>query len=666
MTIETRSASLGAGTHKDEVTEFLVRDLPVGSQELLKKYEQLCASRPAVYLSHPITTGPRFLEWRKEVAAHHLPEDEVYGGRLKREVIAENVRRAAPLRARIAESFGDQEIIDPTEVDVPHWKQWDYHRVWAEVLERFVDTIVFADGWEYSTGCAVEYAVVLDLGLEALDARLEPLTAARANELLEKAAAELKAVGLSNSIALTVARRSADRVTAVYKDEKLAHLAQTHNVASFVSFSPDVPRLRYQVTGSSTPCRRVADPEEAIAFLFGTIRRGSVNVRTFLAEPSKSLPFFYGIETVDRAVELVRKCAAEGYFTIVNETIDVHDGGVSGVTLGGIAEFAPDDTPRAVEKSGTASMPIEMASRLLSTVYGTDVSLPCREDRRVEFSVHPQRVGFRGSHLLVWEVEDVAPVTLKAAIHWPNAFSRLVGDKTFGLLVADSLGAAVPRTTVVSKRVAPFTFGQHTGTGEWWMRTAPAEQEPGHFTTLDRWSDPFQLLADEDPSGRVASVLAQEGVDAEFSGATLATIDGADLVEGVAGRGDDFMLGVQAPAELPERVRARVVEVLAQLRAPLGTVRIEWASDSTTAWVLQVHRMEAALPIGVVSAGTPDYWLEYDPDLGLDVLAELIEKAAGSDGGIVVTRPVGVTSHVGDLLRKAGVPGRIEPVRRES
>jgi len=40
---------------------------------------------------------------------------------------------------------------------------------------------------------------------------------------------------------------------------------------------------------------------------------------------------------------LVRNMSAEGLFVIANETVDVSDGGVSGVIQGGVAEFAPDD-----------------------------------------------------------------------------------------------------------------------------------------------------------------------------------------------------------------------------------------------------------------------------------------------------------------------------------
>ncbi|WP_324276632.1 hypothetical protein [Blastococcus brunescens] len=282
---------------------------------------------------------------------------------------------------------------------------------------------------------------------------------------------------------------------------------------------------------------------------------GTVNVRSFLPDRDKGSPFYYGLGNPHEAAALVRSLAADGYYTIVNETVDVSDGGVSGVSLGGAVEFSPDDTPRAVEKQGTAALPHDLATRLLKVVYGFDPALPWRDGERLEFSVHPERVGFMREHTIWWETEQVASVTLDVTPRWPNKFSRHIGDKTYGLLITHLLDLPVPRTTVISRRVAPFTFGTPTGTSQFWTRTAPREQTPGHFSTLPYWVDPFRLLQQEDTEGdRLASVLAQEAVDALWSGASIPTQgDSEDLIEGVRGTGDNFMLGAASPAELPRR-----------------------------------------------------------------------------------------------------------------
>src|SRR5205085_475757 len=156
-------------------------------------------------------------------------------------------------------------------------------------------------------------------------------------------------------------------------------------------------------------------------------------------------------------VENVRRLAASGLYTILNETIDVRDGGVSGVVLGDIIEFAPGDTPRCVEKPGTAALPREAGTRLLKTVYGFLPAVAAYgHTTRVEFSLHPLRRGSRQDHTIIWELESVGASRAKADVRWPNRFSSFIGDKAFGLLIADLFGLPVPRTTVISRAIAPF------------------------------------------------------------------------------------------------------------------------------------------------------------------------------------------------------------------
>ena len=645
---------------------LMTRPLPIGSDELLAGYADAKGSR-TIYLSTPITTGPRYLEWRRaSIASGTLSRDDEQ--RQRAAVMSENLRRLAPLRQRLSDGFDDARVIDPTELDVPSWSQADYHRFWVEVISRFADLIVFADGWEYSTGCSYEYACALVRGLDVLDASLTPLVPARTHELLAEACSSLEAAGL-DATATQLARDCAaahlpsslppgDRLQ--LKDERLYELSARHSVAAFASFTPTGHELRYAtfempIFGSSHD-----QLEAAIGELFASSGADTVNVRTFLPGYSKSTPFHYGLNSVHDAAAYVRKFAAEGYHTIVNETIDVHDGGVSGVTLGGVAEFSPDDTPRGVERAGTTSVSVEAANELLSLVYDTSIALPESPGQRYEFSVHPKRVGSRRSHLCVWEVEEISPVELKPRWEWPNRFSRLVGDKTFGLLLAHTLGFNVPATDVMSRRLPPFRFGTAVGTGEKWLRTAPYEQLPGNFLTTSTWTDAYNLLRDSDPDGKVAAVLSQEGVPAAFSGATVPQLEEQDLVEGVAGYGDRFMLGEAAASQLPAEIVSAVRKVVSQLRDKLGPVRIEWAHDGTKVWVLQLHRQVSGMSPGVLSPGAAYEWLRFDPADGLDVLRELVGNASASGLGILVTREVGITSHVGDILRKAQVPAKFD------
>jgi hypothetical protein len=327
------------------------------------------------------------------------------------------------------------------------------------------------------------------------------------------------------------------------KDEMLRHLAAKANVAQFVSFGPGPePRQRHACLRGHPLDHRFASAGEAVDRLLALSQGGSANVRSFRAGAPKGGPFSYGLTRRDDVLAVLRARAGEGLHTIANETVDVDDGGVSGVAQGGLVELTPGDTPRSVESPGTAALPHDLAMGLLATVYGFTPDLDDRPGERVEFSLHPLVAGVRQTHTIVWECEPVGPDRLSARLTWPNRLSRFLGDKAFGLLVADLLGLPVPATTVVGRRVAPFSFGRPTGSGERWLRTCPPEPVPGRFLTRRGWRDPYALLADEDPAGTaVVAVLAQEGVQARWSGAAAPAAGGGLLVEGVPGFGDDFM-----------------------------------------------------------------------------------------------------------------------------
>ena len=99
--------------------------------------------------------------------------------------------------------------------------------------------------------------------------------------------------------------------------------------------------------------------------------------------------------------------ASESRYSIVNETIDVHDGGVSGVAMGNVIEFSPDATPQCVDRPGVCTMPRDIGLHVLENIYGFRPALHFDETIRVEFSIHPRRRGLRPDHTIIWELEKV-------------------------------------------------------------------------------------------------------------------------------------------------------------------------------------------------------------------------------------------------------------------
>ena len=442
------------------------------------------------------------------------------------------------------------------------------------------------------------------------------------------------------------------------KDSVLDRLAQTANVAQFVSFDPSRAQRHARIRGYEVDHRFGSVGAAAVALLNSS---GSVNVRSFEPLNAKSREFIYGLQNESEIVSQVSRLASLGLYTIINETVDVNDGGVSGVVLGDLIEFAPGDTPRCVEKPGTISLKRDQGLALLKKVYGFTPDLSYYAfSERVEFSLHPIRRGVKADHTIVWEKEEMGGFESTAVINWPNRFSRFVGDKAFGLLLADVLGLLVPATTVFPRLLPPFAFGKPTGTGETWIRTCPIEQEPGRYTTHRGWVDPFKLLAQEDSQGaNIASVLSQEGVSAQYSGSLIVDREGGVVIQGVMGYGDDFMLG-RAMGSLPQSIQRAVSKVYDQASVLLGPVRFEWVHDGRNVWIVQLHKGTTASLGNTIYPGEPAVFNRFDVREGIEALRQMIQRLKGSDEGIIIVGEVGVTSHLGDLLRKARIPSRIE------
>jgi hypothetical protein len=447
----------------------------------------------------------------------------------------------------------------------------------------------------------------------------------------------------------------------LFKDSVLDHLASIANVAQFVSFSPSL-EMRYSQVRGFEPNHLFASLSDAITSLINQATEKSVNIRSFAPERPESREFVYGLRDPGEVIIKIRQLADQGLYTIVNETIDVNDGGVSGVLLGNLIEFAPQDTPRCVEKPGVASLPREFGLRLLETVYGFRPDLDFPHIERVEFSLHPVRRGVRNGHTIVWQVEEVGSHADSTEIRWPNRFSKFIGDKAFGLLIAHMLESPVPKTTVFPRWLPPFQFGSPTGTGETWIRTSPTVQQPGKFTTAPQWVDPFALMNREDESGtEIASILAQEGIDPFYSGALVMNRSGKPMIEGVAGRGDDFMVGRQGPVDVPATVRKSVMDTAAKLISSLGPIRMEWVHDGNWTWVVQLHRGAIESEGRVIVPGNPPRLRYFEVEQGIEAFREVVAEAMSKGEGVVILGNVGVTSHFGDILRKAQVPSRIAP-----
>jgi hypothetical protein len=145
------------------------------------------------YVSTPITTGRRFYDWLAG-SGYRDESGEAYRLAHAREVIAVNQTSAHDLVLWVRKVLG-KVVIDPTSLEVPDWTQDNYHAFWTRLITDNVGTVVFNDGWEYSTGCAKEFAASLYCGAETLDTKLSHLPPTLALDMLDRAISRLHSEG---------------------------------------------------------------------------------------------------------------------------------------------------------------------------------------------------------------------------------------------------------------------------------------------------------------------------------------------------------------------------------------------------------------------------------------------------------------------------------------
>src|SRR5439155_2651080 len=118
------------------------------------------ADSRVTYLSGPITTGVRYAQQLRSGLSGDAARE-----RARQENIADLLETAKLLRRQRGEI-----IVEPASLDLPEWSQSEYHRLWEKLIERHARLVIFMPGWEYSVGCALEFAhaSVHDIRTEAL------------------------------------------------------------------------------------------------------------------------------------------------------------------------------------------------------------------------------------------------------------------------------------------------------------------------------------------------------------------------------------------------------------------------------------------------------------------------------------------------------------------
>lgn len=175
---------------------------------LLQSMACACGEGDAVYLSGPLTTGERFVTWYQATGYQIERENPVaYNKAMAEAVLGPNVQAlrttAQSLRRNVART-----VIEPASLTVPSWAQADYHDFWRAVIDQFASEIVVADGWVFSTGCAVEIDFGLSRGVPVRNIDGQPFSRDSFRREMSRAAKVLSELGSSariKSIAATLA-----------------------------------------------------------------------------------------------------------------------------------------------------------------------------------------------------------------------------------------------------------------------------------------------------------------------------------------------------------------------------------------------------------------------------------------------------------------------------
>jgi hypothetical protein len=84
-------------------------------------------------------------------------------------------------------------VIDPTAItELPGWSQSDYRVLWSFVIKRYVHTVIFVEGWQYSDGCCYEFLIAHQTGAKTKTPSLEEISIAQGIHLIREAINELQ------------------------------------------------------------------------------------------------------------------------------------------------------------------------------------------------------------------------------------------------------------------------------------------------------------------------------------------------------------------------------------------------------------------------------------------------------------------------------------------
>jgi hypothetical protein len=170
---------------------------------MLEVYKSVTGINDVLYCSAPITSGKRYIQWLKSIGEHFTDIDsaeEHHRESHLKEVIEPNRVYAQRVIQKLRIEKAGRVVIDPTALAViPGWTQQDWRLFWQRVIEQYVTTAFFVDGWHYSNGCVYEFWVANKKGIPILDENKLPLSLTRGINMIEESITAIQQRGGSTT-----------------------------------------------------------------------------------------------------------------------------------------------------------------------------------------------------------------------------------------------------------------------------------------------------------------------------------------------------------------------------------------------------------------------------------------------------------------------------------
>ncbi|MFQ9617746.1 MAG: hypothetical protein ACLRY8_20335, partial [Clostridium butyricum] len=268
--------------------------------------KNLFSENEIVYMSTPINTGKRFIEWYSLIGKDFTNNDKFNEEKFKN-VIKPNTQNAKYNAKKIREKT-NKIVINPTnfENEMLGWSQDEFYEFWDRVIKTLVNYVIFIDGWEFSIGCCFEVLSAIESGIEIYSQNEKALTIEdvidklndsiniyktsnlndwkRINNVLEKVK-KYKDSKYKNSKCYKLIKKYDGNM----KDEKLDYLVTNKiaNVAQFISFEPDSDVKTRFIHINNFDNNKEISIKKLIEKLILSAPSKSVNIRSFSEKTMK-------------------------------------------------------------------------------------------------------------------------------------------------------------------------------------------------------------------------------------------------------------------------------------------------------------------------------------------------------------------------------------------